>query len=64
MWWLYRFVKKYLSYSMIIILLSSPLQPQSDTKFIPNKKATLVTGAFLLADLMLEVYHEWEIKER
>ena len=49
---------------MIVILLSSPSQPQSDTKFIPDKKATLVTGAFLLADLMLEVYHEWEIKER
>ena len=44
--------------------MSSPLQPQSDTKVIPDKKATLMTGGFLLADSMLEVYHEWEIKKR
>ena len=43
---------------MIVILLSFPLQPQSDTKVIPNKKAMLLTGDFLLADPMLEVYHE------
>ena len=30
---------------MEVILLSSPLQPQSDTKVIPDKKATL-TGGF------------------
>ena len=45
-------------FSMVVILLSSPLQPQSDTKVIPDKKATLMTGGFLLADSMLEVYHE------
>ena len=53
---------KYLSYSMLVMLLASPLQPQSDTKFIPDIKATLMTVGFLLADSMLEVYHEWEIK--
>ena len=47
---------KYLSHGMAVILLSSPLQPQCDT--IPDKKATLMTGGFLLADSMLEVYHE------
>ena len=41
----------------MVILLSCPLQPQSDTKVIPDKKATLVTGGSLL-DSMLEVYHE------
>ena len=49
---------KYLSYSIVVILLSSPLQPQSLTKVIPDKKATLMTGGFLLADPMLEVYHK------
>ena len=53
---------KYLSYSMLVMLLASPLQPQSDTKFIPDIKATLMTVGFLLADSMLEVYREWEIK--
>ena len=43
---------------MVAILLSSPFQPQSATKFIPDKKATLMTGFFLLVDLMLEVHHE------
>ena len=43
---------------MVVILMFSPLQPQSDTKVIPDKKATLVTGGFLLADSMLEVYDE------
>ena len=43
---------------MVAILLSSPFQSQSDTKVIPDKKATLVTGFFLFADLMMEVYHE------
>ena len=43
---------------MVVILLSSPLQPQSDTKVILDKKAMLMTGGFLLADSMLEVYHE------
>ena len=49
---------------MIVILLSSPLQPQPDTKVIPDKKATLTTGSLLLAGSMLEVDPEWEIKER
>ena len=43
---------------MVVVLLSSPLQRQPDTKLIPDKKATLMTGGFLLADSMLEVYHE------
>ena len=43
---------------MVVTLLSSPLQPQPDTKVIPDKKATLMTGSFLLAGAMLEVYHE------
>ena len=43
---------------MVVILLSFALQPQSDTKVILDEKATLITGAFLLADSMLEVYHE------
>ena len=43
---------------MVVILLSSSLQPQSDTKITPDKKATLMTGGFLLAHSMLEVYHE------
>ena len=43
---------------MVVILLSFPLQPQSDTKVIPDKKATFMTLGFLLADSMLEVYHE------
>ena len=47
---------------MLVMLLASPLQPQSDTKFIPDIKATLMTVGFLLADSMLEVYREWEIK--
>ena len=46
---------KYLSYSMVVILLSSPLQPQSD---MLNKEAALMNGGFLLADSMLEVYHK------
>ena len=49
---------KYLSCSMIVILLSSPLQPQSDTKVITDKKAMLMTGGILLADSILEVYRE------
>ena len=44
--------------------MSSPLQRQSDIKVIPDKKATLMTGGFLLADAILEVYNEWEIKKR
>ena len=48
---------------MVVILLSSPLKPQSDTKVISDKKATLMTGDFLLADSMLEVYHKWEKKK-
>ena len=43
---------------MVAILLSSPFQPQSASKVIPDKKATLMTGFFLLADLMLEVHHK------
>ena len=49
---------------MVVILLSSPLQPQSDTKVMPDQKATIMTGGFLLADSMLEEYHEWEMKKR
>ena len=48
----------YLSYRLVVIVLSSPLQPQSDTKVTPYKKATLMTGGFLLADSMLEVSYE------
>ena len=40
---------------MVVILLSSPLQPQSD---MLNKEAALMNGGFLLADSMLEVYHK------
>ena len=58
------FLAKYLSYSMVVILLSSLLQPQCDTKLIPDIKATLLTGGFVLADSMLEMYHEWVIKKR
>ena len=43
---------------MAVILLSSPLQPQSGTKIRPDKKGTWITGGFLLADSILEVYHE------
>ena len=43
---------------MVVILLSSPLQPQSDTKVMPDQTATIMTGGFLLADSMLEEYHE------
>ena len=43
---------------MVVVLLFSPLQPQSDTRVTPDKKATLMAGGFLLADSMLEVYHE------
>ena len=43
---------------MVVISLSSPLQQKSDTKVIPDKKATLMTAGFLLADSMLDVYHE------
>ena len=38
---------------MVVILLSSPLQPQSETKVVPDKKAMLMTGGFLLANPML-----------
>ena len=43
---------------MVAILFFSPFQPQSDSKVIPDKKATLMTGFFLLADVMLEMHHE------
>ena len=43
---------------MVVILLSSPLQLQSDIKVIPDKKVTLMTGGFMFADSVLEVYHE------
>ena len=49
---------------MVVILLSSPLQPQSVTKAIPDKEASLMTGGFLLAKSMLKVCHEWVIKKR
>ena len=48
---------------MVVILLSRSFQPKSDTKVIPDKKAMLLTDVFLLADSMLKVYHEWEIKK-
>ena len=48
---------------MVVISLSSSLQPQSDNKVIPDKKTTLMTGGFLLADSILEVYHKWEKKK-
>ena len=35
---------------MVVILLFSPLQPQSDTEVIADKKATLMTGGVSLAD--------------
>ena len=47
-----------LSCSLAAILLSSLSQLQSDTKVIPDKKATLMIGFFLLTDLMLEAYRE------
>ena len=37
---------------MVVTSLSSLLQPQPDTKVIPDEKATLMTGGFLLADSM------------
>ena len=43
---------------MVVILLSSPLQPQSSTKVLPDKKATLMSGGFLLADSILEVFND------
>ena len=43
---------------MVVILLSSPLQPQSDTKVILDKKVTLMIVGYLSVDSMLEVYHE------
>ena len=43
---------------MIVTLLSSPLQLQSDTKVTPDKKASFMTGGFLLADSILEVYNK------
>ena len=49
---------------MVVTLLSSPFQLQSDTKVISDKKATLMTGGFLLTDSVFEEYHEWEIKKR
>ena len=42
----------------MVVVLSSPLQPQSDTRVIPDKKATVMTGGLLFADSMLEVYYE------
>ena len=36
-------IYRILSYSMVTILLSSPSQPQSNTKVIPDIKATLMT---------------------
>ena len=49
---------KYLLYSMVVISLLSPLQPQSDTKIIRDKKAILMKYGFLLEDSMLEVCQE------
>ena len=39
---------------MVVTLSSSPLQPQSDTKVVPDEKKPLMTGGFLLADSMLK----------
>ena len=47
-------IRLFISCNMVVILLPSPLQPQSDTKVVPDKKATLMTGGFLLADSMLK----------
>ena len=43
---------------MVVILLPSPLQPQSDTKVVPDKKATLMIGRFLIGRFNIEMYHE------
>ena len=37
---------KYLSYSIVVMLLCFPLQPQLDSKVIPNRKVNLITGSF------------------
>ena len=57
-------IRLFTSCNMIVILLPCPLQPQSDTKVIPDKKVTLMTDGFLLTDSMLDVHQEWEIKKR
>ena len=57
-------IRLFISCNMVVILLPSPLQPQSDTKVIPDKKVTLMTDGFLLTDSMLDVHQEWEIKKR
>ena len=49
---------------MSVILLSSSLHPQSYTKIVPDKKVTLMKDGFSLANSMLEVYQEWEVKKR
>ena len=43
---------------MVAILLPSPLEPKSDIKTRPDKKATLMMSGSLLEDSMLEVYQE------
>ena len=43
---------------MVAILLSSSLQPQSDTKVVPDEKATLMIGRFLIGRFNIEIYHE------
>ena len=44
---------------MVVILFSSPLQPQSSTKIIlDKKKTTSMKDGFLLADSLFGVYQE------
>ena len=38
---------------MVVILLSSPLQPQSETKVVPDKKAMFMNGGLLLVNPIL-----------
>ena len=49
---------------MVVILSSTPLELQSDTKVLPYKKATLMIGGFLLADSMLKCITDEKIKKR
>ena len=50
---------------MVVISLSSPLQPQPGTKIIPDKKkTTFMKDSVLFTDSSLEVYQKWQIKKR
>ena len=46
---------------MVAILLSSPVQPQCDTKVTPDRKATLMTGFFLYINLHNEIYFTYSM---